>query len=591
MRNVLHRLFFALACICMLVYASPAHSQIVNNWLYYGNDSFSTYCQTPTTGYIYTYGLVNGTVTYPDSVTFLIRYGDGTDSTFKAPIDSQGNYLGYHPHVYTYPGTFTPMVITTTSNNISDTAMGLPIAISNECGSLTGTVFLDANGNCLQDAGEQILAWRTIKIINTTTLQEFLVFTDLNGHYAINLDEGFTYTIRPPVGPGSDFVTTCVPDSGATITIAPGISYVQDFGMSCDSVLGDVTINAWMNTLCRGKFQPFYVHVPFNTFCDTFAAQVTVSISAALWFDTTAWSVPPVSQTTTTATWDITSANTLTNWLAIGYVYCDTSINVGADFYWNVAVTTTPHDVNDNNNFNRFTAKVTDECKQNEKLVSGERIQLSGWIRSNPSNSEKLNYLIRFQNPGPDTAHSVMIIDTLDTDFAWDSFELLGASHPVSVTFGDSGLVRLRFDNIDLPDSSTNPLASQGFVCYSVNAKPIVRYYTLLNNTANILFDYNATVRTNTTYNFLGWVSVYEVSKDHLLLVYPNPTQDQLYVEVPGQASFRAVLYNIMGQSVATLQGQEGKNVLPVAGLARGMYNLVVVMPGGLTKTTRVVLQ
>ncbi|MDF3025721.1 MAG: repeat domain in Vibrio, Colwellia, Bradyrhizobium and Shewanella [Fluviicola sp.] len=116
---------------------------------------------------------------------------------------------------------------------------------------------------------------------------------------------------------------------------------------------------------------------------------------------------------------------------------------------------------------------------------------------------EYIDYTIRFQNTGNDTSITVVIRDQLDTNFVWNSLSNLASSHPVETTINAMGELVFNFDQINLPDSIVNEPASHGFVKYRIWLKEGLPIGTSLKNTANIYFDYNPAVVTNTTIHTL----------------------------------------------------------------------------------------
>ena len=73
---------------------------------------------------------------------------------------------------------------------------------------------------------------------------------------------------------------------------------------------------------------------------------------------------------------------------------------------------------------------------------------------------EFLNYTIRFQNTGNDTAFNVVIRDTLESRLDITSFEMIEASHPYEFTLKDGKYATWTFSNIKLPDSIINETLS-----------------------------------------------------------------------------------------------------------------------------------
>ena len=145
----------------------------------------------------------------------------------------------------------------------------------------------------------------------------------------------------------------------------------------------------------------------------------------------------------------------------------------------------------------------------NDKQVLPEGISTAHYTLMD----ETLTYTIRFQNTGNDTAFTVVVRDTLANDVDANSFELISSSHLVATTRYNNGLVTFTFNNINLPDSSTNQIESNGYVSYRVKVKTGLANNTPINNTAYIYFDQNDAIVTNTTLNTM----VYELPNNNPL--------------------------------------------------------------------------
>ncbi|MEM9546323.1 MAG: T9SS type A sorting domain-containing protein [Bacteroidota bacterium] len=115
---------------------------------------------------------------------------------------------------------------------------------------------------------------------------------------------------------------------------------------------------------------------------------------------------------------------------------------------------------------------------------------------------EEIEYTIRFQNNGNDTAFLVKIIDPLDPNIDKTSIRVISASHSVETCIENETLIFL-FEDIYLVDSMTNYDGSQGYVSYRCRTKEGRPEYTLVHNTADIIFDTNVPIVTNTTINTL----------------------------------------------------------------------------------------
>ena len=148
-----------------------------------------------------------------------------------------------------------------------------------------------------------------------------------------------------------------------------------------------------------------------------------------------------------------------------------------------------------------------------------------------------LEYLIRFQNSGTDTAFTVVILDTLSGYVEASSVQPGASSHHYDFAVLDGNVLRFQFDNILLPDSNINEAASHGFVKYRVSQKADNPDGSLIENRAAIFFDFNDPVMTNTTFHTIGdqfiLVKTDEKNNGTGLNAYPNPARGTVTFEFP----------------------------------------------------------
>jgi len=127
----------------------------------------------------------------------------------------------------------------------------------------------------------------------------------------------------------------------------------------------------------------------------------------------------------------------------------------------------------------------------------------------------RMEYLIRFQNTGNAPAGTVMVVDTLDVDMDFSTFQLMANSHSVMTTIEPSGRVEFLFENINLPDSVNNEPESHGMVSFKIDFLEGIATGEELNQTAHIFFDNNPAVVTNTTWHTIhecGGESAFDLS-------------------------------------------------------------------------------
>ncbi len=187
-----------------------------------------------------------------------------------------------------------------------------------------------------------------------------------------------------------------------------------------------------------------------------------------------------------------------------------------------------------------------------------------------------VDYTIRFQNTGSAEAINVFLLDTISSDFDLSSLRVLGTSHPFEVSLLPGRVLRFDFTNIMLPDSTSDLLGSQGFASFRLVPMPGLELGDHLLNAADIFFDFNEPIRTNTSDLVAEFsVGIAEGTKAEWR-VYPNPVRDALMVQVPdGTWSYEVI--SMDGRVAA--RGQQSGTLLSLdaSGLASGSYILRLV--------------
>ena len=196
-----------------------------------------------------------------------------------------------------------------------------------------------------------------------------------------------------------------------------------------------------------------------------------------------------------------------------------------------------------------------------------------------------LEYRIRFQNTGNDTAFTVVVVDTLPSvELNPGTFISGASSHPYTVMMYDNGIVSWRFENILLPDSATNKPASHGFVKFKIKTRPGLAVGTVINNSAAIYFDYNDPIITNTSFVTIKEeqtvTGLKDVNKEAGLSIYPNPTTGELFLSVAS---------NISVVSICDMTGREVlrrpfAQQLDISELSAGNYILSVITDNGVLR-------
>jgi hypothetical protein len=188
-----------------------------------------------------------------------------------------------------------------------------------------------------------------------------------------------------------------------------------------------------------------------------------------------------------------------------------------------------------------------------------------------------LFYTIRLQNTGNDTAFQVILRDPLAPELDWSSLQPVNASHEFDVQLDQSGLLEVRFSDIALVDSLTNPEGSQGFFQFSIKSLEGLQIGDLIQNQAGIYFDGNPPIFTNIVVSQIkGTVDTEEplALGREKIKVFPNPTTGAIQVEWPVEGVVEVQLLNVHGQVLQSGKAGEGQQQLQwdIGQWPKGLY-------------------
>ncbi|WP_027420297.1 T9SS type A sorting domain-containing protein [Crocinitomix catalasitica] len=231
----------------------------------------------------------------------------------------------------------------------------------------------------------------------------------------------------------------------------------------------------------------------------------------------------------------------------------------------------------------------------NDKSVTPKGVEEMGLI---PPTTPSLEYIIRFQNTGTDTARNVVIVDQLDPNLDWSSLRPVSWSDPMEIVWLPSGEISFRFENIMLPDSNVNELASHGFVKFKIDLIEGLDIGTEIHNYAKIYFDENPAIITNTTLNTLyveEFDNILENESSQLrLLVYPNPFSNFTTIyfgeELKGESQLK--IYNLLGKEVYSMSNLKGSShIFENKFLSPGVYLITLTTSNMEAGTVKIVIQ
>jgi len=229
-------------------------------------------------------------------------------------------------------------------------------------------------------------------------------------------------------------------------------------------------------------------------------------------------------------------------------------------------------------NCNEITSRVTYlDCQENvgsydpnDKSIFVNGVKNKEYVEQ----GDKVEYLIRFQNTGTDTAFTVKIQDPISSKFDVTSIVPVAASHEYTWSV-ENGVLNVTFDHIMLVDSFKNEPLSHGFIKFEIALNRSTERNQDVSNLAGIFFDFNEPVITNEVITPIGKpVSTYDPDENPISL-YPNPTNDIIHI-TSSNNSFKdaqIIIYNESGKIAMTTGLQAGSNrQIDVSSLSSGFY-------------------
>jgi uncharacterized repeat protein (TIGR01451 family) len=244
-----------------------------------------------------------------------------------------------------------------------------------------------------------------------------------------------------------------------------------------------------------------------------------------------------------------------------------------------------------NNNTTTFDRVISGPYDPNNKLAKtssgiNDSIYFTG-------TDQWIDYTINFQNTGNAAAETVVVVDSLPAELRVGSFIPIGASHPYTYELGGNGVLRFIFNNINLLDSNTNEPASHGAVSFRIRPVTGLTPETLINNRADIFFDFNPAVRTADNHVWIDQATgIAQHSTPVKLQVFPVPVRERLMVALP--PNFNARSARIIGADGRTLRSEKatatsGVLTMNVEGLAPQVCVLMIEDDDGQRMSARFV--
>lgn len=435
---------------------------------------------------------------------------------------------------------------------------------------ISGEVFADLNSNGFQDSGEPSMPGKKIAEQSTGRFS----FSQTNGQYSVAVLDTGNYTVS------ASSQMWYYPNPGLHTATFTGINQTDSLNDFAYQPLGNFD-DVCVTITPLGQFRSGFT----ATYQINYGNYGTTNIAPTIYFypDTNVTfqsaTITPTQITPDSVVWSLPAMLPFQTGSIIITVNVDLGLPIGTLINSRAHIEPYLTDANPSCNNSNWEVYTTGSFDPNDIIVNR-----SDFTTTELSTSPWLEYIIRFQNTGNDTAFTVKILNPIDTNkLDISSIEFVNASHPVNINWINyQRNMEFKFENILLPDSNTNEPLSHGFVRYRIQPKTTLNAGDSITNFAAIYFDFNEPVITNTakTIIVLPTGLAGTTTSPGKLLVFPNPAENSINISgiqlENGKAQLR--LMDMYGKLILEKTITETTANLETDQLAKGVY---LIQSGG----------
>lgn len=410
-----------------------------------------------------------------------------------------------------------------------------------------------------------------VKLIVENELGTHNVFTDSDGTYSFT---GFqsNATISADLYNSNYFHVT--PSSYSFNFTTAGNVGIANFCIKPQGIHPDLEVVMLPNFIKPG-FENHYTYVYRNTGNQVLSGSVSVNYDENHMHIFGGYPQPYALTAPNTVSWTFTDLKPLeTRIQEIGFSINSLNdplypVHEGDDFTFTATILPISGDETPENNIFTLRRKATSQGP-GAPFEANDIMVAEGSVITLEQTNDFLHYTIRFQNTTDATVNKVVIMNLLEDDLDAATVEIIGASHPFKPSL-DSKTLEFIFEEINLPPMSTNDSESYGYVTYKVKPVGSVGVGSVMENDAEIYYDSNIPVTTNTVVTtVVNTLNTNVFAPDDELQVYPNPANNVLNIKAKHSKIKSIAVYNNLGQIVFATSGSP--DTIDISNLAPGIY-------------------
>lgn len=426
--------------------------------------------------------------------------------------------------------------------------------------TVTGSTTVDLNNNGC-DTTDPLQPFQKFNVSDGTTTNQ--VFGNPAGTYAIHLQQG-TYTITPILENPTYFNVT---PATVNVNFPTQTSPVnQNFCIAPAGTFNDLEVTIIPTNCAVPGFPANYILHFKNKGTTMLSGNVNLTYDDTL-MDFTSSPVAPDSQSTGQLSWNFVDLPSMH------------SMSILATFTLNTPTATPPLNGGDILTFgSQVSSTATDETPTdnnfalNQTVVNSfdpnDKTCLEGSSIATTKVGDYVHYLVRFENTGTANAQNIVVKDLIDTTkFDLSSLVALNGSHSFITRITNPNTVEFIFENIQLPFANAT---NDGYVLFKIKTKSTLVLGDSFSNTANIYFDYNAPIVTNTySTSVQNSLATDETEISNEFSIFPNPVSDFVSFKSPERIQ-KIEIFDLSGRIICANAVQNNSSDLSI--LSKGNY-------------------
>ncbi len=432
--------------------------------------------------------------------------------------------------------------------------------------SVSGTSFLDINNDSCKTS--DVTLPYSKYVISDNIIGDLYFYSDKDGNFKYNLPEG-QYTFGPELLYG-DYIFTSSPENISVDFPVDGTVIKQDFCFIPNPAEVDVIeVHLIPIEVARPGFDTRYLITYTNTGNITRGGDIKLTFPGELM--DLVYSYPEI---------DVQEDGFL-SWSFEDLIPYETR-KIEFTMNLNSPMDTPPLNGGDILNMKaevgplgNQTLTVYWSCLNQEVVNSfdpNDKTCLNGNAFDQELVGDYLKYMIRFENTGTAEAVNIVVTDTLDaTKFDLRTLQVINASHEVETELTDN-VIKFIFKDIYLPfDDATN----DGYVTFKIKTLPTLELGDDIRNKAEIFFDFNFPIVTNTTSTIISdFTSTVDIKNQTFDMdISPNPASEKIFVHAEDQI-YQIQIFDISGRLLRGISFIGNKNTyeLKIDQLKEGAY-------------------